>query len=74
MSRRRGVRAQGAVGAAVTVQSPGLSLLQPVEDAAAALEAAHAGLASADWVETVKGLNLLRQLTAHHADACSGQL
>ncbi len=39
-----------------------------------ALEAAQAGLASADWVETIKGLNLLRQLAVHHADACSGQL
>ncbi|GAB4822816.1 hypothetical protein N2152v2_009862 [Parachlorella kessleri] len=48
--------------------------LQPVEDAAAAVEACSSGLDSADWVEAVKALNLLRQLVVHHANSCQDKL
>lgn len=48
--------------------------LTPLDDPAAALAALPAGLDSADWVEVLRSLLVLRQLTVHHADACRDQL
>lgn len=48
--------------------------LAPLEAPDAALAAALAGLEGSDWVEAVRCLNLLRQLVAHHPEACASQL
>lgn len=58
----------------VEVEYPARADLQPVADPVAALATAVAGMNSSDWVEVVKSLTLMRQLTAHHADACTPQL
>lgn len=42
--------------------------LQALDKPVEAISACQAGLQAADWVDTVKGLNLLRQLAVHHQE------
>lgn len=48
--------------------------LAALEDPGAASAALPAGLDSPDWVEVLRSLLVLRQLTVHHPEACSPQL
>ncbi|KAL4859361.1 DNA-directed RNA polymerase I subunit 2 [Chlorella vulgaris] len=59
---------------AVDVEYVAAADLQPVDDTAAALAQAVAGLEASDWVQSVQALNLLRQLVVCHPETCASQL
>lgn len=74
MLRRKRVPFESGVCCHEAEQLTRVALLQPLDDAAAALAALPPGLEAADWLEAVRALNTLRRLAVRHPDACAPQL
>ncbi|KAK9839644.1 hypothetical protein WJX81_002853 [Elliptochloris bilobata] len=69
-----GKEPEGPAPAAVEVVYSQTEELTPLDDAAKALRNGMAELASLDWVTATSGLNTLRRVAVHHADACRPHL